>query len=90
MRTETGAWLDPMIEAAAATGIDSAALMRQASMPAAEAGVPFLDDLARHTPPGAVARGIDWIHFGHLLRHELGWDDTYPALPDFPELRETA
>jgi hypothetical protein len=39
--------------------------------------------------PGAKASPIDWIRFGQLRRHELGWDDTYPAYPDFPELRDT-
>jgi hypothetical protein len=88
MRTETSEWLAPMAEAAARTDIDPHTLLQQASMPAAEADDPFLDQLARNTPPGATAHGIDWVRFGQLLRHELGWDDTYPAFPNFPELRE--
>ncbi len=28
------------------------------------------------------------MRFGQLLRHELGWDDKYPAYPDFPEARD--
>jgi len=42
--------------------------------------------IAAVTPPvgyesAGGAAGIDWIRFGQLLRHELGWDETYPAYP---------
>lgn len=88
MRDETAEWLNPMMEAAEATDIDAITLMHQASMPAAEADDPFLDQLARNAPLGLPVHATDWVRFGQLLRHELGWDDTYPALPDFAELRE--
>lgn len=63
---------------------NATALLQQAMMPAAEMvdDIPWLDWLVENVP-GVGA--IDWIRFGELLRHELGWDDTYPAYPDFPE-----
>ena len=89
MREETANWLNPMREEADKRGINIEALFRSASMPAAEAAEPWLDALAEHyAVPGVQWRGIDWVRFGQLLRHELGWDDTYPAYPDFPEARD--
>ena len=90
MRNETGDWLAPMFEAAnERPDIDTAALMQQSTMPAAENVAPMNPILNRiaDTMPGAV-KAIDWVRFGELLRHELGWDDTYPAMPDFPETRD--
>ena len=78
MNDQTSDWLRPMIEAAG-DGIDIGALMVQSSMPVAEAASPLLDELSQ-LDPNMVP--IDWIRFGELLRHELGWDDTYPAYPD--------
>ena len=89
MRDESGDWLEPMFtEAQKRPDIDIHGLMRLASMPAAEADTPLLDRLAKNTPTGAHVSGMDWVRFGQLLRHELGWDDTYPAFPDFPEARD--
>jgi len=71
-------------------GIDTTALLRRASMPAAGAGPnPSADEALRLADefPGVTAGAIDWVRFGQQLRHDLGWDDTYPAEPDFPELR---
>jgi len=79
VRDETSEWLAPMLDAADANTVRG--LMVQASMPIPEADSPELDWLAQHDPH---ARAIDWIRFGHLLRHELGWDDTYPAEPQSP------
>jgi hypothetical protein len=87
MREETANWLEPMIVEADRQGIDIKPLMYPASMPAAEADNPFLDSLA-DVVPGIEHRAMDWVRFGQLLRHEIGWDDTYPAYPDFPEARE--
>jgi hypothetical protein len=92
MRPETEEWLGPMFEAAAARDIDILPLMTAASMPAAEADTPIGDWLAKRFPAaseGPVMRAVDWVRFGQLLRHELGWDDTYPAYPDFPEAQDT-
>ena len=85
MREETGEWLDPMLTEANARGIDTRPLMRQASMPVAESDNQFLEELATVVP---AVKGIDWVRFGQLLRHELGWCETYPPHPDFPELRD--
>jgi hypothetical protein len=87
MREETAIWLDPMHEEAEKRGINIIALQRQATMPAAESGSPFVEWLSKNAPAGAVVRGVDWVRFGQLLRHQLGWDDAYPAYPDFPEMR---
>jgi len=86
MRTETAEWLHPMIHAAASGAVDPHPLLWQASMPAAEAADPFLDQLARNAPPGATAHAMDWVRFGQLLRVALGWQH-YPDVPDFPEMR---
>lgn len=86
MREETDAWLAPMMEAAdQVTPERMRQLMSAATMPAAETDSPTVEQLARHSEH---VRGIDWVRFGQLLRHELGWDDTYPAFPDFPESRD--
>ena len=66
-------------------------------MPAAEVGDPFFDWLAKlheqqpedgYEPP-LRAGAIDWIRFGYLLRHELSWDDTYPAYPYISRFRKS-
>lgn len=90
MRPETGEWLAPMVTAASDSAIDVPALLRRASMPAAEADDCCLDQLTRAAPAGARVAGIDWVRFGQLLRDELGWEDSYPACPDLPELRHLA
>lgn len=79
MRESTSEWLSPMLDAVG-PDVDVKGLMRQASMPAAEAGTPVTDWMAAN-PVGVVPRGIDWIRFGQLLRTEIGWDKTYPAYP---------
>ena len=92
MREETAQWLNPMFDEAAKRGdVDVLALIRQASMPAAEACNPALDSVAEMHPdtPGVRHLAVDWIRFGQLLRHQLGWDDAYPVYPDFPEARDT-
>lgn len=89
MREETSDWLEPMLTEAEARGISTSDLMTQATMPAVEADSPTLDHLAGYMPEGATMRALDWVRFGQLLRSRLGWDDTYPAYPDFPEARNT-
>jgi hypothetical protein len=84
MREETADWLNPMLAEVDARNIDTRALMTQATMPAAETDVPWLEN----APESVGLRGFDWVRFGQLLRHELGWDETYPAIPDFPEARD--
>ncbi|MDT5094549.1 MAG: hypothetical protein QOH60_3912 [Mycobacterium sp.] len=91
MRGETSNWLKPMVKALdERDDIDIKQLMTQATMPAAEADDTFLDSLAESLTRGTWLRGFDWVRFGCLLRHELGWDDAYPAYPDFPESRDNA
>jgi hypothetical protein len=91
MRDETAEWLNPMFEEVDRRGdIDILPLMTQSSMPAAEAATPFIDWMPKNVGdvPGVEHRAIDWVRFGQLLRLMLGWDDTYPAYPDFPEARD--
>jgi hypothetical protein len=88
MRDETGVWLEPMLDEADKRGIATTPLLYPASIPAAEADNEIGDWLAKHPVPGVEHRATDWVRFGQLLRHELGWDDTYPAFPDFPETRD--
>jgi DNA segregation ATPase FtsK/SpoIIIE, S-DNA-T family len=88
MRDEAGQWLEPMLQAAEErSDIDVNALLTRATMPGAEADSQLLDDIAHHVPDEKVL-GVDWVRFGQLLRGELGWDDRYPAYPDFPEARD--
>lgn len=102
MREETAEWLNPMLDEWSRrnhaddghpAGGDRGELVRQlmlaATMPAVEAGTPIMDWRAALPDGGNGARAMDWVRFGQLLRHELGWDDTYPAYPDFPEARNT-
>ncbi|EFG75186.1 hypothetical protein HMPREF0591_4864 [Mycobacterium parascrofulaceum ATCC BAA-614] len=90
MRPETDEWLAPLIAAANHSAIDVPAVVLRASMSAAEADDPAVDRLARTAPAGARLSGIDWVRFGQLQRHELGWETTYPACPGFPERRHLA
>ena len=79
-RTATAAWLQPMMDAADAAGMTPAEtqkLMWQASMPAAESTNPHAEWRAKNAPEGAAIVAIDWVRFGYLLRHRLGWDDSY-------------
>jgi hypothetical protein len=32
-------------------------------------------------PADEVRLAVDWVCFGQLLRHELGWDANYPERP---------
>jgi hypothetical protein len=85
VRDETADWLNPMLEAAKECGVDVLPLFMSSSMPAAEADTPITDWLAKKVPD---SQGLDWVRFGQFLRHELGWDDTYPAFPDYPGIRD--
>lgn len=81
MRDSTADWLAPMLDAAEnRPDIDINTLMSQATMPAAEADNKFFDWRAKNAP-ALGHRGLEWIRFGQLLRHELGWDETYPDHP---------
>ena len=81
MREETAEWLIPLMEAANERAIDTTPLMRASTMPAVEAASPKIDGLASLMPEGAELRAIDWVRYGRLLRHELGWESTYPEHP---------
>jgi len=81
MRAETNDWLLPMIEEADRRSLEIAPFLYAASMPAAEAATAWGDWLAALGPADGM-RAVEWVRFGRLLRHELGWDDTYPDHPD--------
>lgn len=81
MREDTAVWLLPMMKAMQERSIDFVdfvQLITASTMPAAEADSPMADWVASIVPEDVDARAVDWLRFGRLLRHELGWDDTYP------------
>jgi hypothetical protein len=86
--TEITAWLEPLFEAAERTDIDLWAIVQQATVPSAEVPDPEhrSDVEARlgewpDLPADEVRVAVDWVKMGQLLRHELGWDDSYPEHP---------
>lgn len=74
MNQETREWLEPM-------------LAQLDDQPADEANR-FIDELVTRATvsDGKPVYGqqcvVDWIKVGQLLRHELGWDGTYPDHPE--------
>jgi hypothetical protein len=88
MRKETDAWLSPLVLAAEERGIDTEALRSQA-FPAE--GSPAVRDLfserVKESESEVRVLTLDWVRFGQLLREALGWENSYPAVPKFPESR---
>ena len=81
MNDTTAEWLNPMLAEAEARQLDTTALIRQASMPAAEMDWGELGDpTAIFADIPGVRLAIDWIRFGQVLRAELGWLG-YPDQP---------
>lgn len=80
MKETTSVWLEPMLTEAQTRCLDTQDLMRQASMPAAEADSPAVEQIASYVPASVQVRAIDWIRFGGLLRDALGWEN-YPQEP---------
>lgn len=85
MREDTAQWLNPMRDAAHLSPDEDRDLIRASCMPAAESMNPAVQWMARITqesglPPGSTM-AIDWVRYGYLLRHRLGWDDSYPNHP---------
>ena len=81
MRESTSDWLGPMLLEARGRGLYLPALMRQATVPAAEAARTTADYTASPMPGDAGAGAIHWVSFGHLLRAALGWEE-YPESPE--------
>ena len=93
--TEITAWLEPLFEAAESTDIDLWAIVQQATVPLAEgselrcsgSGTEHRSDVEAplgewpDLPDAEVRLAVDWVKMGQLLRHELGWDDSYPEHP---------
>ena len=86
--TEITAWLEPLFEAAEQTDIDLWAIVQQATVALAEVPDPeHRSDVEAplgewpDLPDAEVRLAVDWVCFGQLLRHELGWDDSYPQHP---------
>jgi hypothetical protein len=81
----TQTWLQPLFEEAARRGFtgDKIALMvMKGAFSTAEPdnrGVEALNTQMRD--PDAKLEVMDWVRVGEILRHELGWDDIYPAHP---------
>jgi hypothetical protein len=81
----TQRWLQPLMEEAARRGVggDKIALMvMKAAFSTAEPDGHAVVAI-NPTNPDADAKleSLDYLRFGQLLRHELGWDDTYPDRP---------
>jgi hypothetical protein len=55
-------------------------------MKAADARFPsgWMLDLSAQVE-GARQQAIDWVRFGYVLRHRLGWDGWYPDHPSEPD-----
>lgn len=85
MRDTTAEWLGPMLEAALdRPDINAFTLTMRALMPMREAPDSWLRSFVLSAVPsdsGATPMAVDWIRFGQILRHELGWSDWYPEVP---------
>lgn len=88
MRKETDEWLSLLVEAARERGIDTDALRDQA-FPQADASHHDLF-VKRIWESDSEVRSVelDGVRYGQLLIQALGWENSYPAVPDFPELRD--
>ncbi len=85
---EITAWLEPLFEAAESTDIDLWVIVERATVQMAEGSESERrSEVSPHLGewpdlPGAEVRlVVDWVRFGQLLRHELGWDASYPEDP---------
>ena len=88
---EITAWLEPLFEAAESTDIDLWAIVQQATVPQAEgsellcsgSGTEHRSDVEAGLAewPDLPRLAVDWVKMGRLLRHELGWDASYPERP---------
>ncbi len=75
-------WLKPLFIAAEHTDIDVWQLMHQATKPLTKVPEPDLAERLGGWPDVPdLTLAVDWVKFGQLLRHELGWDATYPERP---------
>lgn len=63
-------------------------MMLRCMFPAAEADNPLLDAIDKMVDgdSGVHVAAMDWVRYGQLLRHELGWGDTYPVCPPSDEV----
>jgi hypothetical protein len=85
---EITAWLEPLFDAAESTDIDLWAIVERATVRVAEGSeTERRSDMEAHLGVWPDLRGaevrlvVDWVRFGRLLRHELGWDASYPEDP---------
>jgi hypothetical protein len=85
---EITAWLEPLFEAAERTDIDLWAIVERATVRVAEGSeTEHRSDVSidlgewPDLPGQEVRLVVDWVRFGQLLRHELGWDASYPEDP---------
>jgi len=74
--------LGPLFRAAEHADLDVWQLMRQATKPLPEVPESDLPERLGGWPDVPdLTLAVDWVEFGLLLRHALGWDATYPAQP---------
>ncbi|BBZ37403.1 hypothetical protein [Mycobacterium conspicuum] len=92
---EITAWLEPLFAAAESTDIDLWAIVEQATLSVdegsalrcSEAKTEHGSDVKARMgdwpdlPDAEVRLVVDWVRFGQILCHELGWDDSYPRHP---------
>ena len=83
MQTDINSWLDPLFDAAITRpGIDLWAVMEEATLPLPQAAASTVAERLGGWPEVAyLMLLVDWLKFGQLLRHELGWDNSYPEHP---------
>ncbi len=75
-------WLEPLFSAAEHTNLNLWQLMQQANKPLRQVPESDLPERLGGWPDvNDLTLAVDWVLFGQLLRHELGWDATYPAQP---------
>jgi hypothetical protein len=87
MRNETRAWLSVLEDAARDRHIETEPLRDQA-FPQADASPPVHDLFVKHIRESdSEVRSVelDYVRYGQLLREALGWENSYPAVPPFPE-----
>jgi hypothetical protein len=86
---EITAWLEPLFQAAESTDIDLWAIVQRARVPLGDGSEPKTEHRSDGEAVGEwpdlstdeARMAVDWVCFGQLLRHELGWDASYPEDP---------
>jgi hypothetical protein len=82
MCNDISEWLEPLFSGAEHTNLDLWQLMKQASKPLPQVPESDLPERLGGWPDAPdLTLAVDWVLFGQLLRHELGWNAIYPEHP---------